>query len=251
MACELATTLAAACTSGLAKLRNRLKLLRAWAQILCGSVESEITFSVLNSVTGQGLTAATGSVSPEGNALLLLVVARDGAINVNTITSVTGCGLDWVLVREDLCGDTGAIAVYRALGQFPTAGPVTVTFETACNEICMSLVQFGNVDNSGTDGSGAIVQLVSDSGAGANPSITLSPITGIRNATIGFGGNNQDPFGGTVEATWTQDLDTGMSDNESLGLYISHKLLSTDATWTVTRAASNWGAIVLEIKAHP
>lgn len=241
-----------ACSGGIGKLISCLRLLIAWLQNLCGDVSSSITFALLDSATTQGATVATASVTPSANALLLLAVARDGAINLNTILSVTGCGLDWELVRDDLCGDTGSLAVYRALGPFPTSGPVTVVFESARNEVCLSLVQFANVDNSGTNGSGAIVQVVSDSGAGANPSITLAPInpSGL-NATIGFGGNNQDPFDGAVEAGWTEDVDTGMNDNEALGLYISHKLLSTDASWTVTRAASNWGGIALEIKAHP
>lgn len=248
----LSAILSRACTSGIGKLRSWLALLRVIIQNICSQITQEIAFSVLNSVNGSGTSLATASVSPSSNALLLLVVARDGQDPLNTITSVTGCGLDWVLVRDELCGTTGSIAVYRALGVMPTSGAVTVEFVAARNEICMSLVQFSGVDTSGTSGSGAIVQFTSDSGAGANPALTLGAINpSALNATIGFCGNDVVPFGGTVEAGWTEDLDTGASDTEDLGLYISHKLLSTDATWTVTRGASSWGGIALEIKVHP
>lgn len=44
MPCDLETTMADACTSGIGKLRKRIALLRAWAQLLCGTVDSLVLF---------------------------------------------------------------------------------------------------------------------------------------------------------------------------------------------------------------
>ncbi len=123
----------------------------------------DITPSMLtvSGSTTDATSYATASVSPSANALVLLWVASQHASSLNTVSSVTGNALTWVQVdtQASTSNTTRRLSLYRALGASPSAGAITIDFgantQTACT---WGVVQFTNVNTSGTNGSGAVVQ---------------------------------------------------------------------------------------------
>lgn len=98
----------------------------------------------------------------------------------------------------------------------------------------------------GTDGADGIVQSPTDrADATANPSITMSAIGNSANAVIAaFSNDVATTFGGTAEASWTQDANAG---HDAGGFFAMHRLTTTDNTPTVTASSSDWAGIAIEI----
>lgn len=97
------------------------------------------------------------SWSPGSNELLIAQISSRGE---EDITSVSGNGLTYDLVDELLTSQGfNRIFVFRALDSSPSAGGVTVTFDSEPNAnhgIVITLQSFSGIDTSGTNGSGAI-----------------------------------------------------------------------------------------------
>lgn len=79
-------------------------------------------------------------------------------------------------------------------------------------------------------------------GSTADPTITLTARTA---SVIAAFSNNVNPFTGTPESGWTEDVDAGFSG--PIGRYAMHRNNTTDNTPTVTSSASNWTGIALQI----
>lgn len=175
--------------------------------------------------------------------LYLFVTGMTGASGYGTITSSTQT---WDVVSQ--VGDaTRRLAVYRCM-------PVsTVTLEDislgsfgGSTGYFTALYEISNVKTTGTNGADAIVQAVSNTGtATANPSVTMAALTGGSNAVMALFTNSLNPFGGTVEAGWTEDFNSGYATPDN-GSYIMHRVLTTDNTPTVTAASSDWAGIAIE-----
>lgn len=196
---------------------------------------------------------ASNSYTPTSNALLLCGVANSRGSATAATPTLTGNGLTWVQVNTVTC-DSGLkrLTIFRALGASPTTGAVTADFagdnQTGCHIV---VVQFTGVDTSGTNGSGAVVQSNTGSGAGTSVSVTLSALTGSSNAVWMIGCNRgATGFQGTPEASWTENTDaTGGSPN--FGFSDIYRLATTDNTPSTTITSDNWGAVAVEIKVSP
>lgn len=177
----------------------------------------------------------TASISPAADSLILLSFNVRNGISTNpTISSISGNGLTWVLVSS-INQDNNSVSrlttfVYRAMGNAPTTGTVTIT--TGENETGMgwSIDQFKGVNISGTNGSGSVIQ----SGTAAEliaPTVTSLTVTlnsFMTNDNVAFGAigagsndvfvvgsgfiqlaNNWDGTGGTDLATeWKRNDNT-------------------------------------------
>lgn len=142
-------------------------------------------------------TYATSSVTPTSNRLLLLWVSNTKASTPNTPT-VTGNSLTWVEVATVTFASISApekrLTLFRAMGT-ATSGTISIDFGGASQTGCAwTLIEYTNADRSGTNGSGAIVQSVTDradsavSGEGSSSgglSITLASLASANNMTAG------------------------------------------------------------------
>lgn len=198
---------------------------------------------------------ATASVSPTQNRLQLLLVnvTRGDSTNPAQPSSVTGCGLTWVLVdssQYDAAGlGRGSAFLYRALGT-PTTGAVTITLGYTASFVAWTWDEFGSVNNSGTNGSGAIVQNAKATGTGNSPSVTLSAFGSTDNATYG-GLAHRDANGATFTAG------TGFTELGENGTTSTQRVFAasewrndndTSVDGTVTSGADGWAMFAVEIK---
>jgi hypothetical protein len=216
----------------------------------------DIEFSLLGTSLANAFSGTVQvMVAPEPNCLLLFFFCGSQELETPTVT-VAGLGLTWVLVQQgnDIGGIPSIQAVYRAMATTPVApGLVAATFTNpfAADEVICSLVQFKNVDTSGTNGSGAVVQSAQATGASGNANVALAAITPTgKNATVEFSTNTMLPYDGTAEAGWTEDFDSGCVNVNIDGMFVGHKLLSLDNTCSITSAVTNWWIAGLEIKAQ-
>jgi hypothetical protein len=143
-------------------------------------------------------TCTTNSITPSANKLVLLAIGRRGT---GTVTSVTGNGLTWVQVADQFDGNgsgNNGVVLFRAMGSSPTTGSVTMTFSAAQSRCNWSITELGNVDTSGTNGSGAIVQYATSSHTGGTTiSTTLSTFSSSSNIAYGVvvNGNSTSSVG--------------------------------------------------------
>jgi len=150
-----------------------------------------------------GTSFSTASISPSADKLLLVDVAAEAvSANGNPLPTLSGCGVTWVVERS-LIGSAGGggggeqysrQTLFRAMGT-PTTGVLTIDFgsdnQTA---VLWSVCEKGNVDKSGANGSGAIVQSANNDASAAALTVTLAAFSNVANATHGA-------FHAVIEAT--------------------------------------------------
>lgn len=186
---------------------------------------------LLNTGTNSPTTSVdTASVSPTGNALLLLDVvgANGGGSAPAAPSSVTGNGLTWVQVATttitDGATETWRITRFRAQGASPSSGVITIAHTTAPDSAMgWCLRQYTGVVTTGTNGSDAEVQTVTNTGSGTAVSASLAAFGDAGNGadalTVSFGtptvtpeagwtGLTADTTGGNKRAQWRDDNDT-------------------------------------------
>lgn len=195
----------------------------------------------------------TSSISPTPDKLILIfITGTDFTLNEPIFTnSVTGAGLTWVEI-VDLQMDTIAaprqiFSCYRALGPSAVPGALTITFDVQAALAQWIIVEFDNVDTSGTNGSGAIVQAATNvSDSAMTLTATLAEFSDSNNATVGGFGC---AAGGTP--TWTpgsgfiEIAESTGSDRVSMVQFRNDNDTSVDATLSDT---SDIAVIALEIK---
>jgi len=149
-----------------------------------------------NPIQGSSTTFApsytTAAFTPVANRLNLIWVTNTKATTPDTPTLV-GNGLTWVQVATVLWGTTGTptarTTLFRAMGASPTNGSITISFGGVSQNGCAwDLVDFSGVDQTGANGSGAVVQAVTGAANGAGIgglSISLAPLSYSGNATAG------------------------------------------------------------------
>ena len=137
----------------------------------------------------------TASITPSSNNLVLAWVTNSKTTTAPDNTTLSGNGLTWVRVATVTWGTSTSVSprrrttLFRAMGAAPTSGTVTIAFGGASQTGCLwSIQQFAGVSTSGTDGSGAVVQSVTnwaDNVSTGGLSITLAALSSSMNATVG------------------------------------------------------------------
>lgn len=120
-------------------------------------------------------SANTTSVTPSANKLLAVYLVTDNG----SPTSVTGNGLTWV--QEILNTALVPIACYRSMGASPSAGAITINLG-ANSVLSWIVVEYGGVDTSGTNGSGAVRSSQDTSGTGSAVQSLQLTLPGAVNA---------------------------------------------------------------------
>ncbi len=206
---------------------------------------------VITAFSGQTTTSDgsafgyTGTTFTQGH-LYLFVAGTTGTPNAGSITSST---LTWTSVVS--VGDaTRRLQVFRCMPSSTVTGEdVSIgSFGGASTGFTKYIYDITGVVTTGTNGSDAIVQAVTNTGAAsADPSITMAAISNGRNAVATFWFNSLNPFGGTPESGWTEGRDLGYATPDA-GDYYMYRYNTTDNTPTVTAASSDWAGIAIELQ---
>lgn len=130
----------------------------------------------------------TASITPGKKCLILAWVWGIGA-STPAAPTLTGNGLTWVQVATVTNG-VRRLTLFRAMETTsnPTAGAVTINFGATATGCTWSIAQFSNVKTTGSNGSDAIVQSVTNSATSSSLTVTLAAFGSASNATAaGFG----------------------------------------------------------------
>lgn len=197
-------------------------------------------------------TTGIGSISSatyEAGKLYILFAGTTNPTSPATV-SLSGGATVWTEIANVVSdGDNMRIQAFRYAPASNETTAVTVTYTGSQNGGYIQLVTITGADVTGTNGSNAIVQAVTDAiDANANPTITLAAFTSSRNAAIAGFINNTNPFGGAAESGWVEQHENGY-DTPATGGYYMTRVDAADTTPTVTAASSNWAGIAIEIKA--
>jgi adhesin/invasin len=198
-------------------------------------------------------TFTTASIAPAPNALVTVAVLSHQSASAVPDPTLTGAGMTWQVVASvayDGATPLDRLTIYRAMSASPGSGPLTIKTSATVSNCQWIVSQWSGVDQSGTNGSGAIVQTGSATGAAvttltaslaafASPSDVAYGVFGIAANTAvatpgsGFTTIDQQPSGessvGDLFGEWTVNLPT------------------VTATWPSKPA----GALSVEIKAAP
>jgi hypothetical protein len=138
----------------------------AWGALATDAVVSTNRSTSASSITSPSFS--TGS----GGQLLLAFVATDAKSPQMTVSSVTGAGLTWVLVRRTNA-QLGTAEVWRAFAAAPLSR-VTVRANLSQNVAAsLTVVSFTGADASGSNGAGAVGATGSASASSGAPSASL------------------------------------------------------------------------------
>lgn len=244
-------------TSGKLWTANGTNSLPTWQSPATSSVPTGIvTCTTLTSgnTSGSLSNATTASVTPTANNLVLLTVSiRNGASTNPTAPTVAGNGLTWVQVDnsnyDSTSGSRRTVYLFRGLAASPSAGTIVITFGETETDASWVVDQFGGVNTSGTNGSGAIVQSVKSNdqtGSVSTLTETLATFSSSLNAAYATFGTDGaiTPVAGTGFA---------LKGHAASGTNVTSDTEFVSAV--NTSAAMSWagnaliGGIALEIKA--
>jgi hypothetical protein len=218
-----------------------------------------VAITVANLVTAASGTDATSyvtaSITPTANALVLAFV-HGTDLTGSAQPTLSGNGLTWVAITtvqfNTIAAPEGRLTVFRAMGAAPSAGAVTIAFGAVEQNGCSwSIVQAtGDVDTSGTNGSGAIVQSqTAQIDASINVTVTLpAPIAPGNVPVAGVGQSSSVAM--NPEAGWTE-LGEAVHSLPAAGIQSAWRNNSDDVSYTAARGSgtASWGAIIVEVKA--
>lgn len=228
--------------------------------LAAGPAIAAVTAAALTADAANGVNAnsfSTASITPAANNLVLAWVTNTKATTPDTPT-LSGNGLTWVQVATVTWGTIGTptarTTLFRAMGAAPSAGAVTIGFAGVTQTgAAWSIVQFGGVDVSGTNGSGAVVQSVTgrtdNASAAAGLSITLAALGNANNASAG-GFSNMVNLATSISAGAGYTASAGATHNSPATSIRSEWKTTGSTTVDVTQSAvSHIGGIAVEVKA--
>ena len=169
----------------------------------CSSAWAAIAIDVTTIFKDQSPKSATVTTpnfsTAAANELLLAFVSADYLSGPNTtVTSVSGGGLTWVLVRRTNV-QRGTAEIWRAFAPSVLTN-VSVTARLSQSVVSsMTVMSFTGVDPSGTSGSGAIGATGTGNASSGAPSVMLTT-TRSNSLVIGVGTDYDNPIARTPAA---------------------------------------------------
>src|SRR3990167_9184029 len=227
---------------------------RAGVHLAIREVIGDITASNLTTGTDSdgGSGSSTASITLSANRLILLTVVSKTDITTNPNTpTATSTGATWEAVNNIVYDTSGTsrrkVSTLRTMVSSGQAGVISIDFGGQNQSfVAWSVDEFSNVDTSGSNGSGAIVQSVAEKDETGNPPliIDLATFGNVNNAAFGaFGISDQAIVGAGFTAL-------GLSEDVSVAAateYRPENDISIDMDWET--AANQVGGIGVEIKA--
>lgn len=204
---------------------------------------------VANHTNADQTSYTTASITPTGNDLViatfLSMTPADLPVTVsgNSLTWVEFATVNW----NDGAGNFYRLTSYRAMGASPTAGGVTFDFSGVTQAGGnWSIMQCSNVDQSGTNGSGAVRNPTTNTATAATSlTITLPAFLKSNDGTYGTFG--QSGANGTTPGSGFTELSDIAGANPSCALQTEWRN-SNDTTVSASGLTStNWGGVAFEI----
>lgn len=195
-----------------------------------------------------GASTVTASTTNTANALLILAVAYGDTGGAPAAPTVTGLSLTWVKIDNQESGNVG-FAFYRAMGASAT-GSLTITWAAGTDSAIWALCEFVGAAQTGTNGSGAIIQ-TQKTNAGSQTAMTMTFGATPRADSAIYAGVGHNDTAGTMTAgaagfTKRDDTTQGTPSQH----LATEDNMSGSATTTVninSSVAGNFGFIGLEI----
>lgn len=131
---------------------------------------------------------STASFTPAANSLVLAFIVVDDFHSGPNVTLSNGNGLTWVNLFDAniyIMQAGNSCGLWRAMATTPSTGTISITADSA---IQWDIIEFSGVDTSGSNGSGAVVQISQFGGSPGTPTVTFSSPTNSSNAIVGFMG---------------------------------------------------------------
>ncbi|HMA43087.1 MAG TPA: hypothetical protein VKO86_03675, partial [Gemmatimonadales bacterium] len=199
-------------------------------------------------------TYTTAAIAPAANALVTVAVLTHQSSAAAPSPTLTGGGMaGWTVVAS--VAYNGAtpldrLTIYRAMSSSPGSGPITITSSVTVSNCQWIVSQWSGVDQSGTNGSGAIVQTASATG---------SAVTSLTAALAAFASSSDVAYGAFGAASATAVISAGSgfttidqqpSGEGTVGDLFAERALNLPAV-TASWSSRNAGALGVEIKAAP
>lgn len=210
---------------------------------------------VYTNTTAAQTSYLTSNTVVHANCLVVAVVqdSISSETSAEIPSGVSGIGLSWTaLTTTNISGSTSGgygqrVTVYTSMTNANTpSGAITVSFANAPTGASVYVCEFTNVATSST-----ILQSAKGSNTTANATITLSALTGTKNAVVvafadrASAGN----FATAADAGYVEDYDAGYSTPSS-SLTVLHAIGTTDNTPAITSSGA-WCGIAFEIAVLP
>lgn len=198
-----------------------------------------------------GTTIASASVDPaDGSVVYVVVMVRNMVANADpgTPTVVGGGSHAYTHINGTVANTRRRISVFRAQSSSYTAGAITATYAGNVRG-AIQVVEFtGDIDTSGTNGSGSVVQSAVNAVDGTDTSGTVS--------LAAFGSADNLSFGAFWHLTNAESISPGTGYTEigevlttAVGTIQSEYKVGDDdpdASWAT---GAGWGAVGIEVKA--
>jgi Big-like domain-containing protein/invasin-like protein/calcineurin-like phosphoesterase family protein len=199
-------------------------------------------------------TYTTASIAPAPNTLVIVAVLTHQGSAAAPSPTLTGGGMaSWDVigtVAYDGSTPLDRLTIYRAMSTSPGSGSITIKSSVTVSNCQWIVSQWGGVDASGTNGSGAIVQTGSGSGTSVNGlTVTLAPFLSSSDAAYGAFGVASATAVVTAGSGFTT-IDQQPSGESTIGDLFAEwavNLNPINATWSSKSA----GALGIEIKSAP
>jgi hypothetical protein len=219
------------------------------------SQPSGITQALLTSGTDSSSVKifTTASIAPAANALITVAVVARRSGGAQSPTLVGGGMSTWTLVASvdynPISTPASRIMVFRAMSAAPGSGPLTLTFANSQNNVQWVVSQWAGVDQTGTNGSGAIVQSGSTRGdALTSLSVPLAAFGNVKNVGYGLVGAAIAGPAVTPGAGFTEIAETTSGEGTLFEAEMATNINTIVATLS---KAAQAGAVGIEIKAGP
>ena len=204
-----------------------------------------------NNTTNQKIYT-TASIAPGPNALITVAVLGHNSTSAPPSPALSGGGMsEWTVVSSITLDAVGSphkrLTIYRALSATPGSGPLTITWSASVSNCQWIVSQWDNVDPSGTNGGGAVVQSGSASGDATNGlTVSLAGFADPANAAYGVFAVNKNALAVTPGSGFSAIAQ--QPSNESPNADLQAEWATNDNTIDASWTGLNAGGIGVEIK---
>jgi hypothetical protein len=216
---------------------------------------SVIKQGAIHSATAASSYSFAPATASNGRLYIAFVSTSIASGTAPSATSVSGAGLTFTEVGTTgglpYSGTSGnrRIQAWRALVTAgATTGSIAITLNGTSTAMDAVLLEFGGVDTSGTNGSGAVVQSTSKAGSGTSLALTLSAFGSSNNRPVAFFNHRVNEA--TTEKLGYTELDDGTHGTPIAGAECEWNASTADTTPSASWATSaNAGGFAIEVKA--
>lgn len=192
----------------------------------------------------------TASIAPAPNALVTVAVRSRRSSGPLTPTLSGGGMASWTPVTsvdyDPVSGSVARLVVFRAMSPTPGSGPLTITYSSSVSNADWIITQWPGVDESGSNGSGAIGQTGLASGnAVASLSRMLAPFGDANNVALGVLGAATNGPAANPGAGFSEIVETTSGENTLLEMEWGTNLNTIQAGLSRT---ANAALVAIEIR---